>query len=729
MSGKTVCSVIGCGNNNGNTIGKDVKYYRFPGRDYEIGRRMKWISNMKRINPDGTPWLPSKHQRICSDHFITKRKSNNPLHPDYVPTVFPRLRNSNLKKSKRLKRLQNRNSKKVCSKHFRTDDIINELSVVDRETGDLLTVPNAKPRLKPGSVPSIFPDLPATASTSKTASSSRTSRTSRTSAREEFADDDQDIEISLIDDALNDRNSGDSFFLEEVTEYKPKDPLSLEEVAGYKQKDPLSVEGVAGYKQKNPLSLEKETGHESLCRICGQMESDLMFLYSGPAFEMGLLRKIEDYLKIKIDEKGYLPNNICKLCIANLNFCDRFITKARNTNIKLHEKYSEQMEKLIQNEPPMSCQYCDKVFRSPTLLNLHLTTHSTAAVFLCEICGATFKNAELLVSHKRTHLDLNERKKHACTSCDKTFRSKFHLLEHANCHSNVKPYTCSTCNKAFHRRAQLRQHSLVHRAGTTLRNTCIKCGKTFSRHSGLRMHMRRHEVGRTFKCALCSLSLPSISALLSHRKKHQSCTKLKSELDLKKSTETSLTTEKSPGKDEKFKCKYCEKLLSSRSALSYHQKAFHGGSKPYSCQKCDKRFMSEGLKRIHEHIHSDVNPFICTICDKAFKSPTVLNQHMRDHSIVTTYECPHCDKRFKRKGNLSMHVRTHTGEKPFACVVCAQTFAQKNDMLKHVARQHSQRSEQLELSSDSSDPKTSASNELDDHEDENHMITIDREEA
>ncbi|RZF43222.1 hypothetical protein LSTR_LSTR009026 [Laodelphax striatellus] len=590
MSGKTVCSVIGCGNNNGNTIGKDVKYYRFPGRDYEIGRRMKWISNMKRINPDGTPWLPSKHQRICSDHFITKRKSNNPLHPDYVPTVFPRLRNSNLKKSKRLKRLQNRNSKKVCSKHFRTDDIINELSVVDRETGDLLTVPNAKPRLKPGSVPSIFPDLPATASTSKTASSSRTSRTSRTSAREEFADDDQDIEISLIDDALNDRNSGDSFFLEEVTEYKPKDPLSLEKVAGYKQKDPLSLEVVAGYKQKNPLSLEKETGHESLCRICGQMESDLMFLYSGPAFEMGLLRKIEDYLKIKIDEKGYLPNNICKLCIANLNFCDRFITKARNTNIKLHEKYSEQMEKLIQNEPPMSCQYCDKVFRSPTLLNLHLTTHSTAAVFLCEICGATFKNAELLVSHKRTHLDLNERKKHACTSCDKTFRS-------------------------------------------------------------------------------------------------------------------------------------------NRSALSYHQKAFHGGSKPYSCQKCEKRFMSEGLKRIHEHIHSDVNPFICTICDKAFKSPTVLNQHMRDHSIVTTYECPHCDKRFKRKGNLSMHVRTHTGEKPFACVVCAQTFAQKNDMLKHVARQHSKRSEQLELSSDSSDPKTSASNELDDHEDENHMITIDREEA
>ncbi|RUS85084.1 hypothetical protein EGW08_007136 [Elysia chlorotica] len=30
---------------------------------------------------------PTKHDRICSDHFITGKPSNDPLHPDYVPTL------------------------------------------------------------------------------------------------------------------------------------------------------------------------------------------------------------------------------------------------------------------------------------------------------------------------------------------------------------------------------------------------------------------------------------------------------------------------------------------------------------------------------------------------------------------------------------------------------------------------------------------------------------------
>jgi hypothetical protein len=41
------------------------------------------------INPDGTPWRPSKNQKICSDHFIGDRPSIEPDHPDYIPTWFP----------------------------------------------------------------------------------------------------------------------------------------------------------------------------------------------------------------------------------------------------------------------------------------------------------------------------------------------------------------------------------------------------------------------------------------------------------------------------------------------------------------------------------------------------------------------------------------------------------------------------------------------------------------
>ncbi|PZC70658.1 hypothetical protein B5X24_HaOG215316 [Helicoverpa armigera] len=34
-------------------------------------------------------WLPSKSTTVCSAHFIGNKKSENPLHPSYLPTIFP----------------------------------------------------------------------------------------------------------------------------------------------------------------------------------------------------------------------------------------------------------------------------------------------------------------------------------------------------------------------------------------------------------------------------------------------------------------------------------------------------------------------------------------------------------------------------------------------------------------------------------------------------------------
>lgn len=49
----------------------------------------EWIKKVRRQNPVGTCWKPSKHSRICSEHFIGSSKSSNPLHPGYAPSVFP----------------------------------------------------------------------------------------------------------------------------------------------------------------------------------------------------------------------------------------------------------------------------------------------------------------------------------------------------------------------------------------------------------------------------------------------------------------------------------------------------------------------------------------------------------------------------------------------------------------------------------------------------------------
>ena len=33
-------------------------------------------------------WFPTEHTWICSEHFVSRVKSNNPLAPNYVPTIF-----------------------------------------------------------------------------------------------------------------------------------------------------------------------------------------------------------------------------------------------------------------------------------------------------------------------------------------------------------------------------------------------------------------------------------------------------------------------------------------------------------------------------------------------------------------------------------------------------------------------------------------------------------------
>ena len=47
-------------------------------------RRAKWIDAEAHKN-----WEPTQHSWICSAHFVSESKDNNPLFPDYVPSLFP----------------------------------------------------------------------------------------------------------------------------------------------------------------------------------------------------------------------------------------------------------------------------------------------------------------------------------------------------------------------------------------------------------------------------------------------------------------------------------------------------------------------------------------------------------------------------------------------------------------------------------------------------------------
>ena len=78
----TTWAVFGCHNRQTKMIKRS--FYRFP---KEQDRRRRWLAFIGRKNQDGLFWKPGTGDRICSDHFISKMKSDVPNNLDYVPSV------------------------------------------------------------------------------------------------------------------------------------------------------------------------------------------------------------------------------------------------------------------------------------------------------------------------------------------------------------------------------------------------------------------------------------------------------------------------------------------------------------------------------------------------------------------------------------------------------------------------------------------------------------------
>ena len=85
------CSAIGCANRS--QKGTGISFYRFP---TEPTRRGQWIVALRRKN-----WTPTKNSWLCSEHFISGKKSEEPLCPDFVPSVFKFIASPVKRKQKR----------------------------------------------------------------------------------------------------------------------------------------------------------------------------------------------------------------------------------------------------------------------------------------------------------------------------------------------------------------------------------------------------------------------------------------------------------------------------------------------------------------------------------------------------------------------------------------------------------------------------------------------------
>ncbi|CAL1298031.1 unnamed protein product [Larinioides sclopetarius] len=74
----------------------------------------------------------------------------------------------------------------------------------------------------------------------------------------------------------------------------------------------------------------------------------------------------------------------------------------------------------------------------------------------------------------------------------------------------------------------------------------------------------------------------------------------------------------------------------------------HSPKKSFSCDLCDKKFISNRNLRDHRFLHSNAKPHICKECAKGFAQKSYLKHHNRVHTGERRYKCNVCGKRFSQ---------------------------------------------------------------------------------
>lgn len=281
-------------------------------------------------------------------------------------------------------------------------------------------------------------------------------------------------------------------------------------------------------------------------------------------------KESQEILRIVFAEKAEIPAEIERVALGDETQRPEeefllFQEIASETHFSNHENLEQHVpedQELIKQKPlhvkslskkkkfdRFDCYICKEQLSGNLKLLQHFNKdHPSAEIrYSCFLCPTFVKKYRSYTRHIESHSE----KRFTCDICDKSFSQKITLVQHLNCHSNVRSYKCDDCGLHFKQNSSLFKHRRQKHSNEL--PSCSECQKTFVNNETLLQHMRsKHNFEKSISCRECLKTFASRSALIYHTSLHQK-----------------------HSDDESKSCKICNKKFKTSIIRSRHIKNFH----------------------------------------------------------------------------------------------------------------------------------------------------------
>ena len=289
-----------------------------------------------------------------------------------------------------------------------------------------------------------------------------------------------------------------------------------------------------------------------------------------------------------------------------------------------------------------------------------------------------------------------------CNDCELEFKGrlaykkhlrKYHDLPAQKNSMTMKVQTpCPHCDIVLSNGHAFHLHiALVHREKAHLnpeiifKKKCTDCNEKFFNSQDLDKHTRsiHGKNHRSWRCNFCKEVFPTKPSLRSHRLL----------LHKEEISESGLS-----GIIKNVPCPYCDKMLTSKSAVNLHITKAHSEKLSlhpeiqfnYACHLCQQNFYGKGDFIAHNAAHHG-QEFQCDFCDQSFKTKGKRTTHMDALHKDEKHLCEKCSKVFKTKHALAAHIKwvhAQGSSYKFPCSSCKQGAQSQEGLERHVESNH-----------------------------------------